>query len=116
MPERPLGVTILCILSWIGAIALMAMGALAVLGGFWIPILFIVGAVMLIMGIVMFLVTFALWQLKMWAWWLIVILNVISIVTGIGGAVVAGDISPIFGIILPIIIVIYLFTVKDHFS
>jgi len=115
MTDRPLGVTIICILSWIGAIALIAIGAVAVIGGFFFPLLFIVGAVFLVIGIVMFLVTFALWQLKMWAWWLIVILNVISIVTGIGSAVAAADFSPIVGIILPVIIVIYLWTVKDHF-
>jgi len=116
MADRPLGVTIICILSWIGAIALIAIGALAVIGGFFLPLLFIVGAVFLIIGIVMFLVTFALWQLKMWAWWLIVILNIISIVSGIGSAVATADFSPIIGIILPVIIVIYLWTVRDHFK
>lgn len=115
MTDRPLGVTIICILSWIGAIALIAIGALMVLGGLFIPLLAVVGAVFLVIGIVSFLVTFALWNLKMWAWWLIVILNVISIVSGIGSAVVYGDFSPIFGIIIPVIIVIYLWTVRDHF-
>jgi len=115
MTDRPLGVTIICILSWIGAIALIAIGALMVLGGLFIPLLAVVGAVFLVIGIVMFLVTFALWNLKMWAWWLIVILNVISIVSGIGSAVAYGDFSPIFGIIIPVIIVIYLWTVRDHF-
>ncbi len=117
MVDRPLGVTIICILSWIGAIALIAIGALFVLGGLIIfPLLAVIGAVFLIIGIVSFLVTFALWNLKMWAWWLIVILNVLSIVSGIGSAVAYGDFSPIYGIIIPVIIVIYLFTVRDHFS
>ena len=116
MVDRPLGVTIICILSWIGAIALIAIGAAAVIGGFFFPLLFIVGAVFLIIGIVSFLVTFALWQLKMWAWWLIVILNIISIISGVGSAVAAGDAWPLVGIILPVIIVVYLWTVKDHFS
>jgi hypothetical protein len=115
MADRPLGVTIICILNWIGAIALIAIGALFVLGGLFIPLLAVIGAVFLVIGIVSFLVTFALWNLKMWAWWLVVILNVISIVSGIGSAVGYGDFSPIFGIILPVIIVIYLITVRDHF-
>jgi hypothetical protein len=115
MVDRPLGVTIICILSWIGAIALIAIGALFVLGGLFIPLLAVIGAVFLVIGIVSFLVTFALWNLKMWAWWIIVILNVISIVSGIGSAVAYGDFSPIFGIIIPVIIVIYLWTVRDHF-
>jgi uncharacterized membrane protein YkvI len=48
-----------------------------------------------------------------WAWWLIIILNIISIVSGIGGAVAASDFSPIYGIIIPVIIVIYLFTSSE---
>jgi hypothetical protein len=115
MTDRPIGVTIICILSWIGAIALIAIGALFVLGGLFIPLLAVIGAVFLVIGIVSFLVTFALWNLKMWAWWIIVILNVISIVSGIGSAVAYADFSPIFGIIIPVIIVIYLWTVRDHF-
>lgn len=115
MTDRPLGVTIICIISWIGAIGLIAIGALMVLGGIFIPLLAVIGAVFLVIGIVSFLVTFALWNLKMWAWWIIVILNVISIVSGIGSAVAYGDFSPIFGIIIPVIIVIYLWTVRDHF-
>ncbi len=116
MADRPLGVTIICILSWIGAIALIALGALMVLGGLlFAPVLAVVGAVFLIIGIVSFLVTFALWNLKMWAWWIIVILNIISIVSGIGSAVAYADFSPIMGIIIPVIIVIYLWTVKEHF-
>ena len=116
MVDRPLGVTIICILSWIGAIALIGIGALLVLGGIIFPLLAVLGAVFLVIGIISFLVTFALWSLKMWAWWLIVILNVISIVSGIGSAVAYGDISLIGGIIIPIIIVIYLWTVRDHFG
>jgi hypothetical protein len=115
MVDRPLGVTIICILNWIGAIALIAIGVVAVIGGFFLPFLFIIGAIFLVIGIISFFVTFALWNLKMWAWWLVVILNFISIISGIGGAVAAGDFSPIFGIIIPVIIVVYLITVRDHF-
>ena len=78
MVDRPLGVTILCILNFIGAIALIAIGAIAVFFGIiWVGFA-IFGAVILVIGIILFFVTFALWNLKMWAWWLTIILNVIS--------------------------------------
>jgi hypothetical protein len=116
MADRPLGVTIICVLQFIGAIILIALGALLVLGGLLLgPLLAVIGAVFLVLGLISFFVTFGLWKLKSWAFWITIIINIIEIVTGIGSAVAAGDYSPIFGIIIPLIVVIYLFTVRDHF-
>lgn len=117
MADRPLGVTILCILSWIGALILIGLGAIGAIAALAlaIPLAVILAAIILIIGILLFFVTFALWQLKMWAWWLVIILNVIQIVLGVGSAVSQGSAGPIIGIIIPIIIVIYLWTVKEHF-
>ena len=117
MVDRPLGVTILCILSWIGAIILIGLGAVGAIASIAIGsgLGLVLSLTILIIGILLFFVTFALWQLKMWAWWLVIILNVIQIVLGIGSAVSQGSAGPIIGIIIPVIIVIYLWTVKDHF-
>jgi uncharacterized membrane protein (DUF2068 family) len=116
MADRPLGVTIICILQFIGAIILIILGALLVLGGLFLgPLLAVVGAVFLVLGLISFFVTFGLWKLKSWAFWITIIINIIEIVTGIGSAVAAGDYSPILSIIIPLIVVIYLFTVRDHF-
>ncbi|MFX1519636.1 MAG: hypothetical protein ACFFCD_06930 [Promethearchaeota archaeon] len=110
MADRPIGVTIICILQWIGAIVLIALGALAAIAGLaggygWA---FIAGAIMLILGIIMFFITFGLWQLKKWAWWITIILNVISIIfSAAGGA--------FFGVIIPLIVLIYLIIVREHF-
>ena len=81
----------------------------------WFRTWVVLSLTILIIGILLFFVTFGLWQLKMWAWWLVIILNVIQIVLGIGSAVFQGSAGPIIGIIIPVIIVIYLWTVKDHF-
>jgi len=117
MVDRPLGVTILCILSWIGSIILIGLGAVGAIAALAlaIPLAVVLALTILIIGILLFFVTFALWQLKMWAWWLVIILNVIQIVLGIGSAVSQGSAGPIIGIIIPVIIVIYLWTVREHF-
>jgi lysylphosphatidylglycerol synthetase-like protein (DUF2156 family) len=110
MADRPIGVTILCILSWIGAIVLIAFGAIAAIagaGGGW-GWLMLSGVAMLILGIVLFLITFGLWQLKKWAWWIAIILFIISIVFGVVGAAY-------FGVIIPVICLIYLIIVREHF-
>ncbi len=117
MVDRPLGVTILCILSWIGAIILIGLGAIGAIASIAIGsgLGLVLSLTILIIGILLFFVTFALWQLKMWAWWIVIILNVIQIVLGVGSAVSQGSAAPIIGVIIPIIIVIYLGTVRDHF-
>ena len=117
MVDRPLGVTIICILSWIGAIILIGLGAIGAIASLAIGsgLGLVLSVSILVIGILLFFVTFALWQLKMWAWWLVIILNIIQIVLGIGSAVSQGSAGPIIGIIIPVIIVIYLWTVREHF-
>ena len=100
MTDRPLGVTIICIIQFFGAIILIASGIFVIIVG---PLLFfdVLGTLIVVLGILAFFVTFGLWQLKSWALWLTVILNIISIVLNVfTGA--------FFGIIIPIIVVIYL--------
>ena len=116
MAERPLGVTIICILQFIGAIGGIVIGALAVLLGLAIAsgLLLALGAVILVIGIIAFFVTFGLWKLKSWAFWLTIIINIVSILSSISTAL-SGYPSAIGGLIIPLIVMIYLFTVKDHF-
>jgi uncharacterized membrane protein (DUF2068 family) len=116
MADRPLGVTIICILQFIAAIILIALGAIfTLILAILVPLLAILGVFILVLGIISFIVTFGLWNLKNWAFWLTIIVNVISIVTGIATGVYAGDPSAFTGIIIPLIVVIYLFTVREHF-
>jgi hypothetical protein len=117
MADRPLGVSILCILSWIGSIILIGLGSIGAIAAIAIgaPLGLLLSLSILIIGILLFFVTFGLWQLKSWAFWIVMILNIIQIVLAIGTAVIQGTAGPIVGIIVPIIIVIYLGTVRDHF-
>ncbi len=100
--RRPLGVTIIAILVAIGAI-------FEIIGGLVLLAVFApVGILALIVGVVSLFVAWGLWTLKPWAFWMVVIVEVVhliqailSLTRGQGGGV--GD------LIFPIIILLYLF-------
>lgn len=100
---------------------MLAAGALGILAGLAIPIfgiiLLAIGAVTLILGIFGFILFIGLWGMKGWAWWLALIINLVSVILGIYGFYNSGflDYTPLMSMILPLIIVIYLFFVKKHF-
>ena len=111
---RPLGVTILAILQLLSALVYLLIGipllllALAT-GVLWVIIL---ALPFVIVGIIGFLLFRGLWGLKSWAWMWTVIINIIGIV------LYFADISgTIFGVLISVIIVVYLFApgVKSHF-
>jgi uncharacterized membrane protein (DUF2068 family) len=103
--DRPLGVTILAVLEWIGAILVLitAIGLIAL--GAAIPLFgalgLIFGVIMLLLALVSFIIGYGLFTLKSWAWMLAIIFNILDIILGI----VAFD---IITIIISLIIVIYL--------
>jgi hypothetical protein len=113
--RRPLGVAILAILVVLGGVLLVLAGAavlflsgaaaLADLG-----VLGLAGAVLggalLIFGLIWLAVGFGLWNLRSWAWWLAVIVMVLSIIGGIGAPVT---------IVIPALILVYLLVVRNHF-
>ncbi|MFW9788241.1 MAG: hypothetical protein ACFFE2_16615 [Candidatus Thorarchaeota archaeon] len=83
--DRPLGVTILAILniigglfSLLGAVGLMALGAMA--GPFLGPFAFVVGAILALLGLLNLIVGWGLWALKSWAWMLALIINIINLI------------------------------------
>ena len=102
--DRPLGVTILAILQLLG-------GILGIFSGFGIVMLamltpsliffLIIGAVLLITGLLGLIVGWGLYTMKSWAWMLAMILNIINIII----AVISFD---IISLIIPVIIVLYL--------
>jgi hypothetical protein len=100
--ERPLGIAILAILQILGALGVLIAGAGLALFGVISPFLAILGGIMLLFGFISFYVGYGLWNMKPWAWKVAIIVNIISIVLNI--------IPPInwFGLIIPIIIVVYL--------
>ncbi|TFG29921.1 hypothetical protein EU528_08955 [Candidatus Thorarchaeota archaeon] len=103
--ERPLGVTILALLQMIGGVIGIFGGATSMLAAMLLGplgLLFvIIGAVLLIMGLLGLIVGWGLWGLKSWAWMWAMIVNIINIIL----AIVQLN---IISLIIPLIIVLYL--------
>ena len=117
-PQRPLGVTILAILAGLagvveilGGVAIMALSGAAAFAGYGIlaGLGAALGVLILLLGIITLVYAIGLWKLRGWAWWLAIIVGVISIVVG---AITANWIS----VGINLIIVIYLFVVRRHFG
>ncbi len=114
-PSRPIGVSILAILVVLGGvlfllsgIAILLFSAAFALGGLGIFGLAgsILGGIVLIFGIIWIAVGLGLWNLRGWAWWLAVIVMVLTILGGISAPAV---------IVVPLLILIYLILVRNHF-
>jgi len=121
-PRRPIGVAILAILSFLAGLAEIVVGlglmAVSAMSGAVIdPSVYgplaafigVIGAVLLLLGIVTMAVAIGLWRMRSWAWWVAIIVNVISILVAIGT-------YSWYGLVLPLIIVIYLVVVRDKFG
>ncbi len=117
-PKRPIGVAIIAILSFLAGIGELFLGigllGLAALGatagaGFLAAFAGIIGGVLLILGLITLAVAIGLWRMRSWAWWIALIVNLLSIVLSIGTA-------SYIGVIFPLIIVIYLIVIRDKFG
>ncbi len=98
--DRPLGVTILAILQLLGGV-ISIFGGLAIVMIFPVIFTLILGAILLIVGLVGLIVGWGLYTMKSWAWMLAMILNIINIIL----AIINFD---IVSLIIPVIIVLYL--------
>jgi uncharacterized membrane protein (DUF2068 family) len=100
--HRPLGVTIITILTIIGGIGFLASGIAAV--GLSAGI----GAALIALGIAYFVMAYGLWKGKGWAWTITVILSFIGIALGVA-SIAIGNIGAIFHIIINAIVVYYIY-------
>ena len=108
--------TILAVLTILGGVLLLLLGIVVVafsslLVGVGLPLGFgltgsVLGAIVLIFGIIWIAVGSGLLNLRPWAWWLAIIVMVLSIVGSIG--------SPISALI-PGLILVYLILVRHQF-
>lgn len=126
--KRPVGVTIIAVLAGIG-------GVLAIIGGFGLMALSgaistiagaagvtyplfsasIWGIILIILGVLELAGAYGAWNLKKWAWTLLVGLSVLSILQGLAFMTATG-MGNLLGIAINGIILYYLFQVKDAFS
>ena len=119
--HRPLGVTIIAILTIIGGIGFLASGIAAVVAAPFLSdmegLSAGIGAVLIALGIAYFVMAYGLWKGKGWAWTITLVLSFIGIAFGIA-SIVTGNIGAVFHLIINIIVVYYLYrpNVKAFFG
>jgi hypothetical protein len=102
MAKRPLGVTIICLIGWLGAL-------LSVIGGLSTIWFFGLGTISLILGVVTAIVLYWLWQMKKQGWmWTMVLEGILLLV-----ALVQMD---AVGVIVAGIVLVYLWMNKKLFK
>jgi uncharacterized membrane protein (DUF2068 family) len=107
--HRPLGVTVIAILTLIAGIAFIAIGAALLVVG--------IGFALIAIAIAYFVMAYGLWKGKSWAWTITLILSVIGIIFAIA-SIAAGNIGAVFHIIINAVIIYYLYrpNVKAFFG
>jgi uncharacterized membrane protein HdeD (DUF308 family) len=107
--NRPLGVTIIAVLTAIGGIIFLASGAVLLLIG--------IGFIFLALGVAYLVMAYGLWNGKRWAWTITLILSVIGIILA-GVSIAAGNIGSILSIIIQAVVIYYLYrpSVKVFFG
>lgn len=110
--HRPLGVTIIAILTIIGGIGFLASGIAAVVAAPFLSdmegLSAGIGAALIALGIAYFVMAYGLWKGKGWAWTITLILSYIGIALGIA-SIITGNIAAVFHLIINIIVVYYLY-------
>jgi hypothetical protein len=119
--HRPLGVTIIAILTAIGGMVFLATGiagvvaapSLSDLGG----VAAATGIISLLLGIAYFVMAYGLWKGKRWAWTITLILSVIGIILAIA-SIALGNVGAIVSIIIHGVVIYYLYrpNVKAFFG
>lgn len=138
--KRPLGIKILCILGWLEALVILLAGialiGLGFFGGSLIgnfiggdilgtlgtggvanligEIMGVLGILLAILGAASFWITFWLWKMQKRGWKWAIYAQITTLLLGIVGLLL--DPTSILDLIIPVIIVIYLWMKKDLFQ
>jgi len=114
--SRPIGVTLLAVLTILLGVLIVLLGLLfivapLILVGVGLPLAFglaagVIGAIVLVFGLIWIGVGVGLLHLRGWAWWFAVIVMVLSIVGSFASPITA---------VIPALILIYLIVVRHHF-
>jgi uncharacterized membrane protein HdeD (DUF308 family) len=107
--HRPLGVTIIAILTVIGGLIFLGSGLVLLIVG--------IGVILLALGIAYLVMAYGLWKGRGWSWTITLILMVIGIIVAIA-SIVAGNGASIVSIIIHAVIIYYLYrpNVKAFFG
>jgi uncharacterized membrane protein (DUF2068 family) len=104
---RPLGITIIAVIVAIYGI-LNIISGIALLGASAT-----IGVISIILGVLDLVLAWGLWTLQRWAFWATALIEVLSLINGIFGLTQGGGVSAILSIVIPLIILIYLFADRN---
>jgi hypothetical protein len=107
--SRPIGISILAILTVIGGIIVLASGLTLVYVG--------IGIILLALGIAYLIMAYGLWKGKGWAWTITLILSAVSVIVAIV-SIYTGNAQAIFSLIINAVVIYYLYRphVKAYFG
>jgi uncharacterized membrane protein (DUF2068 family) len=107
--HRPLGVTVIAILTVIGGIIFLASGLVLLIIG--------IGIILLALGIAYLVMAYGLWKGRRWAWTITLIVSAIGIIVGIV-SIIFDNLGGIITIIINAVVIYYLYrpNVKAFFG
>jgi lysylphosphatidylglycerol synthetase-like protein (DUF2156 family) len=116
--QRPLGVTIISILTILGGIGFLATGIVPLVATPFLsdsnvsPAVLVglssgIGIALIILGLAYFVMAYGLWKGKGWAWSITVVLSFVGIVLGVV-SIATGNVAAIFHIIINAVVLYYL--------
>ncbi len=127
MKHRPIGVTIIAILLWIESVLEIVGGILIIVGAFALghavsgsghtttgtvldSVGIVVAVIPIIIGILTFIFAVGLWQLRAWAFWLTVIVEIINVIRNVIQLIQPSHGSTgliIANMVIPVLILLY---------
>ena len=131
--ERPIGITVISILGFLfalsmiisgivlimfaefGSLVLRAMVGRSVVEMIFSAVVAVAGAVFIVLGILMAIVSYALWNMKRWGWIIGVALLIIDVILDIGSLVVNPVISTI-RLLISGVVLYYLWANRELFK
>lgn len=131
MAKRPLGITIFSLLGMLRGVVIIALGSMLVVGGAFLTtgnqylamilpsvaigtVIGLAGAAILAAGLLVFLLYFGLFRMNAIAFWIIFILEAVSMLGGLF-VLASQDYSAIWGTIWSVAIVTYLWAKRGIF-
>ena len=107
---RPLGITIISIILAVEGILGIISGIVLLTAGGAIGTL---GIITLILGVLHLVLAWGLWTLKTWAFWGVVILEVLVLIDGIFGLGQGQQAHGILSLIFAVVVLIYMFADRN---